>query len=439
MLSKEDNELLTRVGPGTPMGELLRRFWMPGLLEEEIPTPDCDPVRLRLLGEDLVAFRDTNGRIGVLDAYCPHRLAHLYFGRNEECGIRCIYHGWKFDVDGNCVDQPSEPPETNFAHKVRTTSYPAVARGGVVLVYMGPKDKMPRQLPELEWSYLPERRRTATKRVQQCSWAQAVEGGIDSSHISYLHGATDMQIKRRGGPGVAGRNKFNALDRHPVFQVEEVDYGLLIGARRNAENDQYYWRITQCLAPFFQMIPPVVPEPDTRAAPYSGHAWMPIDDETTWTWTFSANPYRDYTDEELAWHGGRDGMWGPIDDKYFPKQNKSNDYMLDRTAQRETSFTGIPGIPNQDAAVQESMGRIMDRSREHLGQSDSAVIAWRKMMLRLTRDLQRGKEPAAAQNGQWYNVRSCATLLPRSQEWKSGAAWLMQGGQVPQPAPRAAE
>ena len=437
MLSREDNELLTRVGPSTPMGELLRRFWMPALLEEEVAEPDGPPVRLKLLGEDLVAFRDTNGRIGILDAYCPHRLAHLYFGRNEECGIRCVYHGWKFDVDGKCVDQPSEPPETNFAHKVRTTSYPARAQGGVVWVYMGPKEHMPASLPAFEWSTLPERRRTATKRLQSCNWAQAVEGGIDSSHISYLHGATETQIKNRGGPGVVGRNKFNALDRHPVFTVEEVDYGLLIGARRNAEEDSYYWRITQFLLPFFQMIPPVVPERDSSTSPYSGHAWVPIDDETTWTWTFSANPTRDYTDQEREHHGGRGGMWGPVDESYRPLFNKNNDYGLDRKSQREETFTGIPGIQNQDNAVQESMGRIMNRTREHLGQSDSAVIAWRKLMLRLARDLEKGKEPAAAQHGEWYNVRSCAAILPRDTEWKSGCAWLIRGSQAE--TPRAAE
>jgi phenylpropionate dioxygenase-like ring-hydroxylating dioxygenase large terminal subunit len=430
MLSKEENELLTRVGPGSPMGELLRRFWMPALLEEELASPDCDPVRLKLLGEDLVAFRDTNGRIGILDAYCPHRLVHLYFGRNEDCGLRCVYHGWKFDVDGNCVDQPSEPPETNFAHKVKQTAYPTAVRGGVIWIYMGPKDRMP-ALPDFEWSYLPQRRRTATKRVQQCNWAQAVEGGIDSSHISYLHGATEEQHKRNAAAmNVAQRNKFNAMDRHPVFDVQSVPHGLLIGARRNADEANFYWRITQCLTPFYTMIPPVVPERDSSQAPYSGHAWVPIDDENTWTWSFSANPHADYTDEEIAWHGGANGMWGPIDENYFPKQNRENDYLLDRKLQREASFTGIRGIPNQDAAVQESMGPRMDRSREHLGQSDSAVIAWRRMVLKMMRDLEKGIEPAAASHGEWYNVRSCATLLSRDTDWQQGAAWLLAGGQI---------
>ena len=186
MLSQSDNELLTRVGPGTPMGELLRRFWIPGLLEEEVPEPDCPPVRLRLLGEDLVAYKDTDGNIGVLDNYCAHRRASLFFGRNGEGGLRCVYHGWKFNVEGRCVDMPSEPAESNFKDKVRITSYPAVARGGIVWLYMGSPEHQP-ELPQFEWSLLPDGQRVATKRLEECNWAQAVEGGIDSSHISFLH------------------------------------------------------------------------------------------------------------------------------------------------------------------------------------------------------------------------------------------------------------
>ena len=182
MLSQADNETLTRVGPGSPMGNLLRAYWMPALLEDEVLEADGAPVRLRLLGEDLVAFRDTVGRVGILDAYCPHRGAHLYYGRNEECGIRCVYHGWKFAVDGTCVDMPSEPADSRIRGRVRAKAYPTAVRGGVVWVYMGPREILP-PLPEFEWSRLGARRRTATTRLQQCNWAKAVEGGIDSSHV----------------------------------------------------------------------------------------------------------------------------------------------------------------------------------------------------------------------------------------------------------------
>ena len=426
MLTGKDNEILTRVGPGTPMGNLLRRFWMPALLEQEVATPDCDPVRLRLLGEDLVAFRDSNGRVAILDAYCPHRLVNLYFGRNEECGIRCVYHCWKFDADGNCVDMPSEPEESNYRDKIKTTSYPTAIRGGVVWVYMGPAD-FKAELPNFEWSLLPPQQRTATKRIQQCNWAQAVEGGIDSSHISFLHNRTAKQLEspQDGVP----RNKYHGQDRHPVFEVKEKESGLLIAARRNAEEGHYYWRVTQFLLPFYTMIPPVGSFRDSGQAPYDGHAWVPIDDHTTWTWSFSAHPHRPYTDEEHAFHGGPNGMWGPIDENFKPIRNRENDYLLDRRKQREVNFTGIDGIPNQDAAVQESMGQIVDRRREHLGTSDRAIVNFRRLLLRLCADLEQGREPTAAGRGAEYNVRSASVIAPHGVDFESAAEKLMMGAQ----------
>lgn len=423
MLSREDNEILTQVGAGTPMGDLLRRFWIPGLLEEEVAAPDCDPVRLTILGEDLVAFRDSEGRIGILDAYCPHRRAHLYFGRNEECGLRCVYHGWKFDVEGNCVDMPSEPAENDFRHKIRLKNYPTEIRGGVVWVYMGPSDRRS-DLPKFEWSWLDGDRCAVTKRLQECNWAQAYEGGVDSSHVSLLHSnLDDAGIGNFNRP----RDKYNTLDRHPVFQVADTDYGLLIGARRNAEADSYYWRITQSLMPFYTMIPPVMEGTDTARAPYGGHAWVPIDDENTWTWSFGVHPHRPFTDEERELTSGRNGRWGPIDENYRPLQNRDNDYMLDRTLQRTKSYTGIPGVPNQDAGIQESMGRITDRTREHLGLSDIAVIEWRKKILMRAKALAAGQEPAEPQNGDWYNVRPASLVLGRDVDWQVGAAPLLRG------------
>src|SRR5579885_1794102 len=179
MLSQDENELITRVGPGTPMGEVFRRFWLPAMLSSELTEPDCPPVRLRLLGEDLVAFRDTNGRPGVLAAHCPHRGASLYFGRNEECGLRCVYHGWKFDVEGNCLDQLNEPPENQFKQHIHLTAYPTVELGGIVWAYMGPPERMPPP-PKFAWTQVPEARRHVTKVIQECNYLQALEGGIDT-------------------------------------------------------------------------------------------------------------------------------------------------------------------------------------------------------------------------------------------------------------------
>ena len=423
MLKPEDNKLLTRVGPGTTMGELLRRFWLPALMEEEVRENDGAPVRLRLLGEDLMAFRDTEGRLGVLDAYCPHRRAHLYFGRNEECGIRCVYHGWKFDVTGQCLDMPSEPSETNFKDRVKTKSYSTAARGGIVWVYMGP-DQFKPELPDFEWARLSKSRCEITKRSQQCNWAQAVEGGIDSSHISYLHRNLADLIPSKSG---TGHRSYTSRDRSPKFTIKETDYGLLIGASRNATKESFYWRITQFLSPFWTMIPPILGEEvnDSSQDTYAGHAFVPIDDENTWTWSFNCNPHRDFNEKEQALFHPRTGLWGPIDDSYRPVWNKENDYGLDREMQKNVNYTGIKGIPNQDVAVQESMGPIADRSREILGTSDKAIIAYRQLLIDMAKDLQNGQEPKASSHGGYYNVRSASVLLKKDVPFDKGAAWLL--------------
>ena len=423
MLSKTNNEYLSRVGPGAPMGELLRRFWFPGFLEEEIAEPDSPPIRLRLFGEDLVAFKDSDGRIGVIDNHCRHRHASLYFGRNEDCGLRCVYHGWKFDVDGNCVDIPSEPnPGKTLLKKAKLKSYPAVARNGVVWMYMGPQEKRPARLPEFEWARLGEMHRAVTKRLQRNNWTQAVEGGIDLAHISFLHSKIDLDHPLNQGVPGGGQTG----DRHPVFHIEEVNHGLLIGARREAA-EKYYWRITPFLLPFFQMIPGQPRAEDDPDLQYGGHAWVPIDDENTWTWSFGTKPLKPFTKEEQDHIGGKAGYWGPVDDNYMPLQSAENGYGLDRELQRTANFTGIAGIPNQDAAVQESMGTIVDRSGELLGTSDSAVVEFRKLMLRLARELEQGKEPAAASHGEWYNVRSVSIVLDRDVPWVEGAAHRFPG------------
>ncbi|MCD6075548.1 MAG: hypothetical protein K0Q70_2431 [Rhodospirillales bacterium] len=421
MLSREDNELLTRVGPGTPMGDFLRRFWIPGLLEEEVAEPDCDPVRLRLLGEDLVAFRDSNGRIGVLDAYCPHRLSHLYFGRNEECGLRCVYHGWKFDVDGKCVDQPSEPAETKFAHKVSITSYPAVARGGVVWVYMGPKDKMP-ELPDFEWTRVSPRARVVNKRIYDANYLQSVEGGLDSAHISFLH----RTLKEMKGEGIKTLHQRYGRIGHPVFQVKQADHGLLVGARRDAEAESYYWRVTPFLLPFYMSTPPILQhDPDSRKMDYSSFAWVPIDDEHTATINIWTRPYGEFTDEEFERFRGADGVLGEMEEDYRGVQNKANDYLIDRAKQRTESFTGIKTIQVQDQAVTESMGPIVPRWREHLGTTDRGIIEMRKLLKKLVLDLQAGREPEAPHHGDWYNVRPASIIMDRATPYDEGSRWLV--------------
>src|SRR5947209_11424137 len=285
MLRKEQNDLLTGTGPGTPMGDLFRQYWIPALLSEELPENDCPPVRVKLLSERLIAFRDTEGRYGLMDEFCAHRGVSLWFGRNEESGLRCSYHGWKYDVTGQCIEVPSEPAESGFCNKVKLKSYPLVERGGVLWTYMGLPERQP-ALPEWEFATVPREQSFMSKRWQECNWLQALEGGIDSSHVSFLHRSdleTDPLFKGAKG------NKYNLSDAQPYFEVVESPGGLYIGARRNAEEGNYYWRITQWVMPSFTMIPP------RGGHSVHGHFWIPIDDEHCWAWSYDFHPTRELT------------------------------------------------------------------------------------------------------------------------------------------------
>ncbi len=276
------------------------------------------------MGERLIAFRDSSNRIGLIDEFCAHRRVSLWFGRNEECGLRCAYHGWKYDVTGQCVDLPSEPEETGMRSRIRLKAYPCVEHGGAIWTYMGPPELKP-ALPALEWTLVPPERRFISKRLQECNYLQAMEGGIDSSHVSFLHGAalhTDPMF--RGAKG----NVYNERDRMPHFEVVEFDGGLFIGARRNADDDRYYWRITPWIAPFYTLIPP-------RAGhPIGGHAWIPIDDEHCWSWSINYHPDRAIAPEQLAAMKGGHGIHVRyVPGTFVPLANKSNDYLMDRAAQ----------------------------------------------------------------------------------------------------------
>ncbi|MBV8714643.1 MAG: Rieske 2Fe-2S domain-containing protein [Chloroflexi bacterium] len=395
MLSRKDNEYLTKVGPGTPVGNLFRRHWLPALLSTELPEPDCAPVRLKLLGEELVAFRATSGRVGMLGTYCPHRNANLFWGRNEEEGLRCVYHGWKFDADGACVDMPNEPPRSQFNEKIQQTAYATAERGGVIWVYMGPPDLEPK-VPELEWTLVPAENRNPSKRIQACNWLQNLEGEVDSSHANFLH--AQLGPDRR-----PIRNDARDEDLHPVFSVLETDYGLAIAARRDAGPDKYYWRITPFMLPSYTIIP------GTYSDAYTFTGAVPRDDTTTIgiTVTWSSQhpvPQRPFVE---------------VDSDFVPLQNKSNDYLIDREAQRTVSYTGIRGVRVQDMAVQEDQrGPISDRSREHLGSSDTGVIGTRRRIMRQAQALARGAEPPQVHSPEVYRIRSMAVVADRHVAWQ---------------------
>ncbi|HLF77315.1 MAG TPA: Rieske 2Fe-2S domain-containing protein [Dehalococcoidia bacterium] len=400
MLSTEDNRLITQAGQGTPMGTLFRRHWLPAMLSSELPEADCPPVRLRLLGEDLVAFRTTSGRVGVIDTYCPHRNANLFWGRNEEEGLRCVYHGWKFDVEGRCVDMPSEPPSSRYADKVTQPAYAAVDKGGVIWVYMGPANLKP-ELPQLEWTLVGDNQRKITKRIQRCNWLQNLEGELDSSHISFLHSRISPDRGISGG-----------ADTHPVFEVRETDYGLAISARRNTPDGRYYWRVTPYMLPSYTIIPTGPGELQT----FTGA--IPIDDFNMMGFTVSWNADGPISPEQLRGVASVGGAHAEVDSRFFPVRNKENDYMIDRLEQKTSSFSGITGVREQDMAVQEDQrGPVSDRPREHLGTSDLGVIAARRLLLKQAKALQQGIEPAQASEGAVYRVRSAAITADSTIPW----------------------
>ena len=437
MLSKEDNELLTRVGPGTPMGRVIRSYWLPILLSHELE-PDGRALRLRIMGEDLVTFRDTQGRVGVLEEFCAHRGASLYYGRNEACGLACVYHGWKYDVSGQCLETPNEPPESNFKDKVRLLAYPTAERNGVVWTYMGSQDPPP-PLPRMEWNLVPPSHMYATKIYQACNWAQALEGGIDSSHISFLHGEAP------GAPPIEGR-QYNAQDRHPRYEVVDTAFGMLMGARRTVE-DGYYYRVTPFLMPFWT----IIPGPLGGNTRLTGHAWLPVDDESTIVWTFTWDARQPLSEDYLAelrhYSPSAPGVHPPLDflapespeawGAWRPAPTRANDYFRDLQREKTARFSGIPTIGFQDKAMQESMGKIFNRGRERLGAADTAIIKTRQLWLESARAMRdRGALPRGVMQPEAYNVRSVSQVLPKTATWVEALQPLIEAPQRSQAAVR---
>jgi phenylpropionate dioxygenase-like ring-hydroxylating dioxygenase large terminal subunit len=413
MLRKEQNDTLTQTGPGTPMGEMFRCYWNPVLLAEQLPENECPPVRVKILGERLLAFRDTDGRYGLIDEFCAHRGVSLWFGRNEEAGLRCPYHGWKYDVTGQCIDVPSEPRESGFCQKVKLKSYPLVKRGPVLWTYMGPPEKQP-PLPEWEFAMVPPEQVFMSKRLQESNWMQAMEGGIDSSHVSFLHrGDLESDPIFKGAKG----NKYNLSDMRPHFEVVEQPGGLYIGARRNAENGNYYWRITPWVMPNFTIIPP------RGDHPMHGHFWVPIDDENCWAWTYDFHPTRALTKQERAAMQDGQGLHCKyVPGTYRPLANKDNDYLIDRAAQKAgKTYSGVAGFAIQDSSLQESMGPICDRTKENLVSTDNGIIMARHRMLRAAKALMdKGTIPPGVDPAH-QRVRSVSIVLEPAQAFKEAA------------------
>ena len=422
MLKVEENELITRVGPGTPMGNFMREYWVPALMSSEVPNPDSDPLRVLLLGEQLIAFRDSNGKVGLIQNNCPHRGASLFFGRNEEAGLRCVYHGWKFDVDGNCIDMPNEPAESDFRQKVKAVAYPTQERGGLVWAYLGPR-KTPPPLPDLEGNMQADSENNVRATQLACNWLQILEGDIDTTHVGFLHYGglkAEDQI-----PGSFSEYQLRVKTAH--FEVIDTEGGAAYGAQRPARDDQVYWRIAQWCFPFYTFTPPGV-----LGTKKGGNARVPMDDNHTMTFSMvsnrnrpapgGANPFvrAPMKPNSSDWYG-----------RFRPEQELSNDFLIDRDAQRRNDgaagYTGINGIAMQDAAMTTSMGDIYDRSREHLGTTDAMVIRVRRRLIAAVQaHMRHGVTPPGVDDPGAYRVRSGGVFLPPDADWVEATRELRQ-------------
>jgi len=433
MLTPEENDLLCRVEGDAPMGALMRRHWLPVCLIEEVSEPDGDPVKAQVLGEDLVVFRDTEGRVGVMDEYCPHRRVSLVYGRNEECGLRCLYHGWKMDVEGNVVEMVSEPAASVMAQKVKHKAYPVREWGGMIWTFMGPQDDVPEFLPPA-WAPTKDTKVSIAKVLLPCNWAQILEGAIDSAHSSSLH-SSDFVPARVGGAEATEKNWLRpSTDKAPRLQVQRTEYGFRYAAIRrpitNAAQTDYV-RSTVFVAPITVLIPPNnlynvanvnVPMNDTETAFY----FMAWGEKAT---TPDTETWRKF----LGTSVGRD-----LDERYRPLRNHENRFWQDRQAMKAGNFTGIKGFPNQDIAMWVTMGPIANRSNDRLGASDLAIVEFRKQMLQAVLDFQDGQ--LAIGTGEQHipsSVCSFQAIVPKHVDWRDfhaepvGVQICAQAGQPP--------
>ena len=395
MVSREQNDLLTRTGPGTPMGALFRRYWIPALLSSELPAADCPPVRVSLLSEKLVAFRDSQGRLGLVSEFCAHRGVSLWFGRNEESGLRCPYHGWKYDVSGKVVETPAEPNDNLVQQGIQHSAYPTVEKAGIVFAYLGPRQDRP-LFPNYGWAALPPTHTYVTKSLQECNWLQGLEGECDSSHLSFLH-------RTFAGPG---SNRAIFTSRAPRYETEQTDFGVRLIATRPLEDGGANVRVSSFVMPLSCWVP---------ARNKEVHMYVPIDDTHSWRYDFG---YLDRPANDADWGRRKD-----LDGEYRKLANASNDYLQDREKQRRENFTGMGSFLTHDSCMTESMGPRYDRTQEYLGMSDLAVVTVRRALLNAVKGLDKGKEPPhlvhdPAKN-QFPDVDTFDMTIAKGQDWRA--------------------
>jgi phenylpropionate dioxygenase-like ring-hydroxylating dioxygenase large terminal subunit len=415
MATIDESELLTRVGPGTPMGGLMREYWIPAILSSELVS-DAPPLRLMLLGEKLVAFRDSSGKVGLFDHRCPHRCASLFFGRNERDGLRCAYHGWKFTADGTCVDMPNVPPHLAHPEKASATAYRTHERNGLIWAYMGTR-AVPPPLPVFEPAIMPDADMRIFMVQRSCNYLQALEGDIDTSHFGFLHaGLVDAADAPEGHQA-----QYALANRAPEYHVADTDWGTMYAAYRDAAPGETYWRFAHFLFPFWTM----PPDGEFRTH-IVARAWVPMDDTHTMfvhlSWKQNAQGMR-------SLRGGRPMIGASVGNDYLPNTddwygrwritaNADNDYLIDRETQRSGSYSGIEGIHAQDQAMTESMGGIVDHDREHLVVSDHMIARTRRRLILAARAHAAGIAPPALEHPEvCYGARSGDFISSNSMGW----------------------
>ena len=452
MLSKEDNELATNTNRGTPMGELFRRFWLPVALAEELPGPDCVPLRVRVLGEDLIAFRDTDGNPGLVDAYCPHRGAPMFFGRNEENGLRCVYHGWKFDVTGKCTDLPNAPEGPTYKDKVKILAYPSVEAGGLIWAYMGPAERKP-PFPAFEWTKLGPEHRYVSKFKLECNYLQAMEGDYDPSHGRFLHSTlNDAQIPNPLNPNALNQNRqFQTQtdaeqDPFPRFvgtrrvtgpinaRMEDSDSGVVsVGSQQLADGRWAANVGVTVMLPIFCTAG--IGGPNT----FYSNMRIPIDNNSLMfyrlRWSYEPMPreeLEEYKHGEYYYPAVIPGTW-------IPRDNVHNDYNVDRVAQKNFTYTGIRTFPLQDIAMMENQwGPIADRSQEHLTSSDYQIIYVRRRLIKAAKALAEGIEPSEPFHPEAYRYRRAAAIAETEEEAIRLAREASFGTRLPEEAQKIA-
>jgi phthalate 4,5-dioxygenase len=415
MLNQQDNLRLTQVGPNTPLGNFLRRYWIPAALLEEIKTPAGAPVRVGLLGERLVAFRDPEGKAGLMKEHCPHRGASLVYARNEAGGLRCLYHGWKMSPDGKLLELPAESADTKMKAMLTHTAYPVREAGGILWTYMGPADKQP-PFPRFPWMDRPQGQLLVVKMYQDCNYLQGVEGDLDPAHPNYLHRNFDPAIARESWTG-AGWQSIGELmsDGSPVIHVEETPHLMRVGAiRKTAEPGMSYVRTTEWVAPFYTHI---------ATGPHESElfkAWLPVDDHSCFTFYIHHDAHKKLDVPAIY------ANWGHKTEPphYRTVHTVHNMHLQDREMMKTGNFSGVVGAAIQDRAVQESMGPVFDRTQEHLGTSDKAVIFYRRLILRKLQEMEAGKPLPATEPGLDFNQRAASVYMPSSAPWQEAVRWL---------------